>query len=293
MAVRACVLAVVCFGVGVAASGGGAAMRRPTQNRRAAERDAAALLAKLVLPPGAVRLAGEPSGDGRRLARPPTSAVTPALVDRHAFWRVPADAASVLPYVEAHAPSGGKLTGSGAYSGAGSSSWDLFAFKPVPEVLATRWLLVEVTLLADGSTGVRADGQVVWIVPRAVGERIPSGVRAVDVTRGFPSRPPALSIHVSSSRTVRKLVSLIDRQPVTQPGVIACPALRRSPITTFTFLAADGQVLAQATEPDNDTAPMTCAPMTFTIRGRRQRPLVGGPAFRRAAGKLLGVKLGG
>jgi hypothetical protein len=38
---------------------------------------------------------------------------------------------------------------------------------------------------------------------------------------------------------------------------------------------------------------MTCAPMTFTIRGHREPPLVGGPAFRRAAGKLLGIKLAG
>jgi hypothetical protein len=33
--------------------------------------------------------------------------------------------------------------------------------------------------------------------------------------------------------------------------------------------------------------------MTFTIRGHREPPLVGGQAFRRAAGKVLGVKLAG
>jgi hypothetical protein len=87
---------------------------------------------------------------------------------------------------------------------------------------------------------------------------------------------------------------MVDALGIVQPGAYACPALPASgPVVTFTFRASDeGTALASASEPASAREPTTsCDPMTFSIRGHPQTPLLGGAAVVGKAGRLLGVHL--
>jgi hypothetical protein len=169
-----------------------------------------------------------------------------------------------------------------------------FSWPPVGRLLGIRQLLVQVTNLAGGGVGVRVDAQVQWIIPRPVSEQIPRGVHEIDVTRAAPGESPSLAVKVVSPHVIRVLVTMVDALGIVQPGAYACPALPvGAPVVTFTFRASDGgNVLASASELASAREPTTsCDPMTFSIRGRSQTPLLGGAAVVHAAGRLLGVHL--
>ena len=264
------------------ASGGAA-------HRRAAVRDAKLLLGRLVLPAGAQRLAREPA-HGSALAQPGSRPLTSALVDRHAWWRLPGKPASVFSYLAAHPPRGATqfMEGSIGKSGRLVSRTIGFAWPAVPGVLSSRWLIVEVSSLGHRTAGVRADAEVVWTVPRPATERVPHGARVLDVRR---SAPDELSLTVTDLAKVREIAAMLDRLPIVQPGIIACPAIFPAPTVTFTFRAtASGPALAKASMLANGPAG-ACSPIEFSIRGRSEKPLSGQPSWLQKAGKVLGVSL--
>jgi hypothetical protein len=262
--------------------------------RRRARADAKDLMSRLALPAGAVALTHEPTGDSGALAQPVTRpAADPALVDEHAWWRVPGSAASVLDYVNAHRPRGSKLTLSGS-QGPPTSRFSGFSWPPVGRLLTDRQLLVAAVDLAGGGVGVRVDAQVQWIVPRPVSERIPRGVHQIDISRGVPGKAPSLSIKTVSPHVIRTLVAMVNSLEITQPGVTSCPAVIAGvPFVTFTFRASDGgTVLARASQAASSREPTTpCDAMAFSVRGHAKTPLLGGAAVVSKAGHLLGVHL--
>lgn len=264
-------------------------------NRQAAVRDARSLLSRLELPLGATRLSGQPRADSGTLAGPPSEPATPDVVDVHTWWQVSGRPNAVLAFIAAHPPAGGRLTTSGTFQGPGYAGADEgFSWPALGGVLETRSLLVTVTQLPDGSTGLRADAQDVWLIPRSAGELVPAGVHVVDVTRAATGQPPTLSLTVTDAAKVHKIVTLIDRLPIAQPGAWSCPALSdQGQFVTFTFRAsAGGPALAQASQAAWATEPTTpCDPMSFAVRGRGQTPLLGGAAVVHEVGRLLAVKL--
>jgi len=286
-----------------AAAAAGAGIPKPSPavtaaRRRRARADAKTLLGRVRLPAGAEQLSTEPAGDGGTLSRPASRpAITTTLVDEHTWWRAPGSAASALAYLRAHVPRGGKFRESASQGPARNdlvSGYVGFVWPPLGRLLNDRELLVQVTRLAGGGIGVRVDAQVQWIVPRPVSERIPRGVDEIDVTRAAPGEAPSLEVKVVSPHEIGSLISIVDALEIIQPGAYSCPLLpARGPIVTFTFRASDGgTVLARASEPSSAREPTTsCDPMTFSIRGHEQTPLLGGAAVVRKAGQLLGVHL--
>ena len=267
-------------------------------NRQAAQHDAATLLSRFRLPPGATPLTAEPAGDGGVLAHPGSGAVaTPTVIDRHRWWTTTGQHASVISFIRAHAPRGAKLLASGSsVEGPGLPVGRFLAYQwpPRPAVLRSRQLVIAIVDLPGGRTGIRADAQVQWTIPRPADERIPPGVGELDVTRGLPHRAPEVSRHVTNPAEIHRLVAMIDRLQTIQPGAWACPAFPvNAPVVTFTFRSGlGGPPLAVASEPAFATEPTSpCDPMTFSIRGHARKPLLGGAAVVRAAGRMLGVRL--
>jgi hypothetical protein len=153
---------------------------------------------------------------------------------------------------------------------------------------------VNVVSLHGGAAGVRADAQVVWILPRPVGERIPAGVQEVDITRERKRQAPSLSISVTDPAQVRKIVALIDGLERRQPGIYSCPAEPvNPPVVTFTFRAAPAEaVLAQAEEVAYATGSGTpCEPMELSIRGRAEDLLEDGGTVLEKVSGLVGRAL--
>jgi hypothetical protein len=266
---------------------------REQANHRAAQRDASGLLSRVVLPAGAAVSAGEPVGDHHALAGPGQIPAEGKLVDRHAWWTLPIAEADAAAFVRRHAPRGSRLQTTGV--GDGQIHTDIFGFAlpPVGQELGTRMLVISLVPLPGEHTGVRADAEVQWIVPRRAGERIPRGAHVLDVAVGRPGQ--GASIRVSSSRmtTINRIAALVDRLAVVQPGTVNCPAELDSAVVTFTFLSEPGGVVlaraAQSVAPAGPGGP--CDPMTLTVEGRRWAPLAGGTAVVRAAQQLLGVRL--
>ena len=266
-------------------------------NHAAAQRDAAGLLARVILPPAAMPTSEEPAGDDGALSGPPVTQAGVKVVDRHRWWTIPEPVSKVYGFVRSHVPPSAKLStwsGPPGSVGAPAASFAAYAFPHGIGYLPMRELAVAVVGLPGGSTGVRADAQVQWIIPRPRGERIPTRARIVEVAVARPAAAALVTRIVTDRRRVRRIAGLIDRLQTVQPEAINCPSFpTNAPVVTFTFRAATGgPVLADASEPAYATEPTTpCDPMTITIQGRRWTPLLGGASVVHAAQEMLRIKL--
>jgi hypothetical protein len=150
-----------------------------------------------------------------------------------------------------------------------------------------RSLTVEVVRLADGSTGVRADSQVVWITPRPKSEHIPPGPRRLVVRTTRSGRLIQGPLTVTSPGAIRRAVSLLNALPADQPGVVACPADFGTLIRlAFYRGAASARPVAVAV-----IDPSGCGLVGLTIRGRGEPTLGGGLTLAKRLSRVLGVKI--
>lgn len=256
-------------------------------NRRLAHRDARGLLGRLRLPGGAQRVAREPSGDGAWLRAMPGLVASSAQATAHEWWIVPGSPTGVLAYIEAHPPRGASVdsTGSGGNFFTGQTFETLtYAWAPVGGVIDLRELEVIVTAVPGHRTGVLAESDSVWLVPRPRAEKAPDSTREIDITVSGSHGTVAGAYRVSGGR-VSEVDRRFDALEVVQPYVTSCPS--ESPqgarVVTLEFRAGPAApVLAQATFTAFagwGTTGSQCDPINFSIAGRRQTPLLGGDFF--------------
>lgn len=104
-----------------------------------------------------------------------------------------------------------------------------------------------------------------------------------------------MSRTVTSRSQVRKIIALIDKLPITQPGVIpTCPPRPAGvPTVTFTFRGSNhNRVLALArVRADVANTTTNCGEMRFSIDGHTVRPLGLARGFLRSVQQLLGIQL--
>jgi hypothetical protein len=262
-------------------------------HRRASIRDARQLLAGVLTPPGAV-VSSSSTGVG-----PHASLLTGALDSAVArrSWTVGEDASAVLSFVTKHLPPGSKVQSTGD-GGSPPSQSVIRTWPPVAGVLGGRWLQLQVTSLKSGRTLLSAVAQSQWIVARSASERIPVGVRQIDVTSGVPGERPFLFRRVTEGQRVQALIRLFDARPLVQPVAINCPgeSVNQAVVTvTFQRGATSRPVASARVSPTANfgwpaiTAGWACVPVSLDILGRRRPALAGnviGPMQR-----ILGVKL--
>ncbi len=197
-------------------------------NQRAAQLDAARLLSSLRLPAAATASLTEPVGANGALVPLESLVASPARVVVHGWWTVPGSPGVVLAYVRAHPPSGAKLaeSGSGTIGLSGAAIENVaYTWPAIAGVIGARELAVTVTALPDRVTGVLAQAQSDWIVPRPASEHVPAVVREVDITIAKVNGLTTVSRRLTTVAKVRKIVSLIDAMPTVQPGAYSCPLL--------------------------------------------------------------------
>jgi len=242
-------------------------------NRAAARAEASRLLSLIQLPVGTASSQSEPMGDQGELARPGWDSTTPNLVDAWGWWTTALKPADILTYVETHLPPGARREGS--QSGSDGTKGEMFSLGPVPGVLSDRIISITLVPLAGTGTGVRTDGEAIWLTPRPDWEQIPRAVRSITFT-AQGSTPSGRTGRVSATRTltggsVLRLVVFINGLDVVQPGTRACPA-GRFRLVRLKFRAADGHVLAAAVE-----RPTGCASVALSIGGRTGPALTDDP----------------
>jgi hypothetical protein len=245
-------------------------------NLAAARTEAPRLLSLIQLPAGTTSSQTEPAGDRGLLAEPGYGEATPNLVDAGAWWTTAMNPDAVLAYVRTHRPPGARPFGTTSDSGPNGVSAETFTLPPVAGVLRERFVSAVAVRLAGGRTGVRTDGEAVWLTPRPAWEQLPATVRMITFT-AQGSTLSGRSGRVSIPRTVtgsaaQRLVAFINGLDVVQPGARSCP-IGRYAWLRLTFRAADGSALAGAIE-----RPTGCASVTLSIRGRTGPALTDSPA---------------
>lgn len=267
---------VFALSVGMASASRGGA---PTtaSNRRAALRDAKQLLAGVTPPAGAVlQSSGTAIGGQARLL---TAALASAVA--HRTWIVPSDSASVLSFVQAHLPAGSTVVS--RYGGRPITQSVTRSWPAVPGILDVRWLDIEVTPRPNGDTKLYAESQSQWVITRPRGERVPPGVREVDLTEGWPGQAPFLSRRVSGGSDVRRLVRLFNSLGIVQPVGINCPSESVGPVVEIAFRdgRTGGTVALAKVSPWADFSwpafvpGWACFAIAFNVHGRDWTPLVG------------------
>lgn len=259
------------------------------QRERAAFREAETLMHGFVPPPGARATRKPPGYRTVHVLRQSTGALGEEAVSIHRFWTVRAPLKTVAAFVRAHRLHGfghfGALwyTGKPHYLSMGSS------WPAAPDSFPRRYFSVSVVALPH-ITVLRVDARVVWVYPRSPSEKVPSGVRMIDIR--IPQRHRVRIVRVLNGARLTRIIRWFDGLPISPPGVDV-PCLGGVPgDITLSFRSASGAVLAHARVPRSSAT--ECEPIGFKIGSHTQRPLIDGftrEGFTSRVGKLLGLQL--
>jgi hypothetical protein len=241
---------------------------KTVSNKVAAERDAQRLLRQLMLPADAIRVAVEPTGDGRVLRAPSAKPVVIGLVDRHRFWEAPSSLDSVIAFIKAHPPHGAHLSAGGGSEGPGIPPNQSLTFSLAPtDSVAARWLNVDAVALPDGQTGIRADAQVPTVRSH---ERVPRDIGVLRISWKDPRDP---TITVTNRKQINAVAHAVDQYPLGTDGV--CSEGFVPPSITFSFLRSrNGPVLARVSGVSNGVQGAGCEPSTLWVGGQGTQLLV-------------------
>jgi hypothetical protein len=253
----------------------GIAVEQARTPKQRAEDDAAQILAAFVPPPAATRLAAAPTG----LTQPVQTPGTPDLVDKTAWWRVPGNADGVLGWETRHLPHRFAETGGAVGDppvGGQPMYASMFSLPPVPAVLNSRQLVVEVQYDGRGHTNIRVDAQVTWTPARSAADRVSASASVLTIAHVMDmnlNNPAPKSVTLTDPARVRQIAALINALPLAQPGTFHCP-MDAGAMLLLTFRARPGgPVLAVA-----DLATESCQVVSFALAGQPQQKLgqVGG-----------------
>jgi hypothetical protein len=223
--------------------------------RQRAEADAAAILAAFVVPPGARKLPGPPSGQASQLKDIAGSSASPNWIDKAGFWQVKGDPQQVLAWTASHVGRSNTPLSPTTYlptPARPQTVWERdYALPPVPAVEDTRELTVEVADAGNGQAAIRVDAQVTWLPARQASEMVPATATAVTL-RAIPdpnlNRKPPQPVTITSPEAVRRITAIVNSLPVFPPGWRECGSGRGEiEALVLTFLAApQGTALATA-----------------------------------------------
>jgi hypothetical protein len=220
--------------------------------KQRAQADAAAILAAFVVPPGARKLQGPPTGQANEMKHITGSSASPNWIDKTGFWQVKGDPQQVLAWTAGHVGrthTTGGLTTNLPVSGQPETVWERdYVLPPVPAVEDTRELTVEVADAGDGQTAIRVDAQVTWLPARQASEIVPAAATAITLSvipNGNLNKKPPRPVTITSP-AVRRIIAMVNALPVFPPGPREC-GINQGTELVLTFLAApQGRVLATA-----------------------------------------------
>jgi hypothetical protein len=254
--------------------------------KREAGRKAEKLLNRVVLPRGARRIR-QPAGVDVLSRSGLGTSMRTEFAQRHGFWRVPARLSTVAAFVKSHPlPRFEQPSSAGSVQGE-RPVWRSLDFDgPLVEGRPMQRLFTITAAALHGSTFVRIDAGAAWIYPRSSREVLPSGVREIDI------RDEHVVRRIVGRGKVGRIVRWFDALNVVPPGAhVICGALVASNVR-LTFRSASGGRLATAVAPSRPGD--GCAPISFSIRGNGQTPLIdavfGRHAFVHRVQRLLGVR---
>jgi hypothetical protein len=253
--------------------------------------DAATLLGRLRLPPGATESNGPPAGAGAALVSPSIAPATPNLATRVAYWSAPETPSAVLAFVAAHPPAGSRkyMSGTSGLYGQVTARMLGFSFEPTRR-LGLRAVGITVVATGPSTSAVLVEAADVWLIARPASELIPAAATFVSVSILRQSLGPGQGsssrrLTVTARTKVARLIAAVNALPASQPGVEACPLDNGSRVTMDFRATATGPELAVVRADSSG-----CGDVTLTLGGHAQPPLTGGPGLTSAVERILGIE---
>lgn len=280
------VLAALAFAVATCGAASGAVPQSWAAREAVATAEADRLLAGMELPRGAASSTSEPAGDGGRLAIPPGRYEHTGLLEQHGWWVIPGPPLAALDYLHEHSTELADVEGWRPFKNETGAE---VASARLPEgtgVIGERWLRFTAVALPDGSTGVRVDAQVLWLLPR---NRIPGGTRLlrIDVRRVRPGHPPPVVFNIRSMPRIARIVLLLNSLPVARPSLLVRPCPPPHGTVRLAFYR-------KPSEPPQALVAFTigdCGGADAVIRGKPRQPGLEADDFFAALERILGRKL--
>jgi hypothetical protein len=269
-------LVVIFVGVGQSAEPG---------TERAAREDAERRLDAFTPPPGAVRVDDLPSD--LRLGGAGDEVASPNFFYVGRLWTVDKPVAWVRAWLEGAAPPGSNFRGTGQSGGRGESTlFDYeYAYRDLRGVAEERTLDASVVAYRGGSA-IRAAAKGVWVEARPGSERIPDGVRVIELERealrgGYLPRGTDRVERelIRDPAEIASLVAAVNGFELVQPASILCPLEAPGHRLRVRFLAAVGEPPLAVAALDSPFGP--CSVFSLTIEGAEQRPLSEGWVFHK------------
>ncbi len=260
------------------------ALRFSAASNRAFARSDVEKLIRIVVLPRSARRVPEMPASAPSWFRQEWSGRFPGVEAVHRTWVVDAPLKTVVRYFRTHAPQRPRPEvgyRKPATSRVGSRPHDDWLFPPVPGRVSSRWLNVAMLKLPSGATVVTARAADYWIQPPPRSAEIPEGVKRIDITSRYGTKPPTVRLHLRSRYLVGTLVSWMN-------GLGLAPHLRcfalgetiGEPTIALTFRDARGRVIARGVLP-GDNRYDSCNPFVLTVHGRQTPRLAIGDLIRR------------
>lgn len=197
------------------------------------------------------------------------------LVDEHRWWTVPADAETTLAWLQKNGVKHLKSSGSGTSGGpAGVEEYTLNFADRAPAGISSEEVQLNVAPMSDGTSAIRADAQVVWLVNRATVETIPRAIDRIDVSAFVMGRQ--IGHRVLTGGEARRLAMVINALPTAVRGEHGCGMDQGYQL----------RVVAGPLVFKNEVA---CFDIAVTYQGHGMPALAGDEAFVHAVASSMGL----
>jgi hypothetical protein len=261
-----------------------------------ARQDAAALLAQIKLPTGAVALSAPPVSAGGVLNQVSSQPLSSDLVDLHRFAEVAGTPQSVLSWIVAHRPKAASETSTGSASAMGVKSWQVeLSWPALAGVLTSRSVVIDAIAASPASTALRLDAQVIWSPPRSSYDTIPpaakvlrlqGGVGTATTPSGRPADPSGAAITISDPAQVARIAAAVNALPLFPSGIFSCPLDRAGSVWLTFSTVATGPPLAVVVAETSG-----CQTVSVSVNGHAGQPLEGGGSLVDTVEAVVGHKL--
>lgn len=234
---------------------------------QAAQVHARDVMAAVVVPPGAQEVQTAPT---KRLDNPSTTINSPYQVSATRFWTLAGTLASTKAFFHDQPENGQAVSGEGSGTGP----------KPTDEIVFFNYgeLQVSITQVDADTVGVRADAQVLWIPDKPASERVPDGVRSVEVLAYKGSPDQVLARRTVSGAVAQHLADLTNALVRDNSGVHGC-VMDVGYRKRLTFTTDSAQVVVDG---------FFCGGALMTVDGVRQPALFDSLDLRNAIDAVLG-----
>ena len=237
-----------------------------------ARAEAGRLMSLVHVPAGAKSATGSPA---KALDQPSQTTATNDIVDEHRWWTLAWDAQKTVDWLTKNGVEHLKSSGTGTSGGPeGVTEYTLvFDAKP-PTGIDSEEVQLDVAPMPDGSSAIRADAQVVWLVNRPPAETIPSSIDRLELTAFNQGKQ--IGHRVLTGGKARKLTRIINALPTAARAEHTCAA-----DSGYTLRVGAGSLVFS-----DDVA---CFDVTVTDNGKQLPVLAGSQPFVHAVASAMGL----